>query len=226
MKITNTDIWKAIWLDENRASGTAADFLRSLLQAPKAPTSSKGRHKVAIVIGHNSKAPGAYAPKPLNKSEYVFNGEVSDELVRLAESDPNLQVKVFRRKSFKSYRAQISDVYKRVNAWKPNFTLELHFNYLSGAGRIEMLHYPRSSKGIEIAKVLLDETAKKFSGAKKLISRRSTERGGLSLSLCSSPCVMTEPFDCSHFPHVQTAEEIGASGLARIYYNSISQISE
>ena len=172
-------------------------------------------------MGHNSKAPGAYADSPIKESEYVLNGKVAEEMAQLAESDPDLEIKVFRRKPLKSYRGQIKEVYKRVNEWDPKVTLELHFNWLGGAGRIEMIHYPGSKHGENLASTLLTETSKEFSGVKKLLVRGAGDRGGLSLASCKSPCVMTEPFDCSNERHRYEMKKLGHQGLARINYNAV-----
>ena len=153
--MTRKDIWTAIWYAENSTARKTADFLRSLLPS-KSPSSSGGLVKLAVVVGHNSKAQGAYAPYPINQTEYQFNSQVAKEMVKMAENDPLLQIKVFYRKSIKSYSAQIDEVYRRVNDWNPELAYELHFNWLNQAGRVEMIYFDGSEKGECFAKYALD----------------------------------------------------------------------
>jgi len=220
------ELWTLIWEDENLPKRKRlADVLRSFLKAPSAPESSAGALKVAVVIGHNSRAPGAYCPAPISMSEYQFNGLVAAEMAQRAESDPNIAIKVFRRQPFSSYRAQIKECYGRVNAWKPDIVLELHFNWLNGAGRVEMICHPSSKKGEAIAQDLLLETGKLIPGSRKLLKRGPNDRGGLSLSSAKAPAVMTEPFDCSNSEHRKIIAEIGPQGIARINYSALQKIA-
>lgn len=226
ISITKKDIWKAIWLDNNKASGVAADFLRELLTLPKMSlTSTVGMTKIAVVIGHNEKASGAYAPSPINMSEFELNSLVGQRMVEIADSDPNYEIKVFFRKPLKSYRAQILDVYRRVNDWDPDSCLELHFNWLGGAGRIEMIN-SGSTEGKRLSKCLLDMTSASISGDIKSIKRSSSDRGGLSIHSCKAPCVLTEPFDCSNELHLTEIKTLGVEGLAQINYKSLIKYHE
>lgn len=227
--ISNTDVYKAIWLDNNSKRGAAADFLRTFLPARKSKVSTVGVNKLAVVVGHNSKKPGAYASGLINKSEFVLNSAVAKRMVELADSDPSIEIKVFYRKPLNSYSAQIKDVYKRVNAWLESsshdtiLAYELHFNWLAGAGRIEMLHYPNSSYGIKASNILLDKTKQVISGSTKLVPRGASDRGGLSLASCKAPCVMTETFDCSNDTHLAEVAEIGSEGIAQINFSAAKE---
>lgn len=226
ISISKKDIWKAIWLDNNKASGVAADFLRELLTLPQTSlTSTAGVTKIAIVIGHNETASGAYAPSPINMSEFELNSLVGERMVEIADSDPNYEIKVFFRKPLKSYRAQILDVYRRVNDWNPDSCLELHFNWLGGAGRIEMI-YSGSTEGERLATCLLDATSQSVSGLTKLVVRSSSDRGGLSIHSCKAPCVLTEPFDCSNEQHLAEVKRLGVEGLAQLNYEALVKYHE
>ena len=223
VEITTADIWKAIWLDNNRKSGAVADFLKTLLPAKRVVASTTGKKKVAFIVGHNSKSPGAFLAGRFNVSEWYFNKPVGLRMVELVASDPDLEVRVFYRKPFTSYKAQIKDVYKRVNEWDPDIALEGHFNWLGGAGRVEMLHYPDSVDGIKLAKCLLTETGKSIPGEQKLVPRGEHDRGGLSMASCKAPCVMTEPFDCSNEEHIMRVNELSVEGIAQINYRGIKK---
>lgn len=220
--IRKRDIWEAIWLDENTAAGKAADFLRAfLLPAPKAKVSTKGERRVAVVIGHNSRKTGAYAGSPVNKSEYQLNGETGDLMAERADSDPNIEIKVFRRKPISSYTAEIRECYRRVNAWDPEIVIELHFNWLGGAGRVEMVVFKNGERSQEIGRIFLEVGSKVFSGLKKLVKRGGGDRGGMSLVAAKAPCVLTEWWDCANAEHRRIAEELGPQGFARLYYEAI-----
>jgi len=88
--ITKKAIYTAIWeAKQVSAPSRVIDLLRAFIKpAPKAPQSSVGALRIAWVVGHNSKATGAYAKAPVKMSEYGFNSVVGDDLVNYAESDP------------------------------------------------------------------------------------------------------------------------------------------
>ena len=227
-QVSKSDIWKAIWLAENKTVGKVVDFLRSLLPQPS-PSSSKGRIKVAVVVGHNSKATGAYAPHPVNKSEFEFNSLVAKEMVALASYDDEIQVKVFYRKPISSYSIQIDEVYSRVNHWAPDRALELHFNWLAQAGRVEMIHYNSSNKGASIANNLLEAFGRLMKTPvnrhNQILSRGKNDRGGRSLWACKCPIVLTEPFDCSNMRHLMRVDELSTKDFAVTYINAIKERS-
>lgn len=215
------DIWTAIWLSENSTGQKTSDFLRTLLPN-SSPKSTKGNLKFAIVVGHNKKRPGAYAPHPIYKSEFAFNTEVAKAMVKLANLDPTIEVKVFYRKPMNSYYAEIDDVYRRVNKWEPHYALELHFNWLNQAGRVEMAHSPTS----DISKALANSLLKTFSRLMrtvkvKLLPRGKSDRGGRSLWACKCPIVLTEPFDCSNTEHLIRVSEIGPEVFADVYLKTL-----
>ena len=238
--ITRRQLWKGIWLADNpdpikssdelpNGRNKVSDFLRSLLPN-SSPSSSKGVIKYAIIIGHNEKSPGAYAPYPVGKSEFVFNSSIASRMLKLADNNPNVQVKVFKRKKMSRYSLEIDECYRRVNAWlkghpkKKCFALELHFNWLSGAGRVEMIHYPNSQVGKYMAGGLLEKFAR-LMGAPvdktKLITRGKNERGGRSLWACSCPIVMPEPFDCTNNYHLLRVDQLGEEVFAETYMSLI-----
>ena len=176
---------------------------------------------MATVVGHNSKKPGAYAKAPVNASEYQLNGETADLMAERAESDPNIEMKVFRRKPFNSYSAEITDVYRRVNAWKPDIIVEIHFNWLGGVGRVEMVVYKYGKEGQKLGSIFLEVGSETFPGDTKLVKRGGGDRGGKSLVEAAAPCVLTEWWDCANEEHRKIAAELGPQGFARLYYKAI-----
>ena len=225
VNIAKSDIWKAIWLADNATTRSKiSDLLRSLLPS-KEIKSSPGKVKFAVVIGHNERATGAYAKAPLNMSEFNMHSLITDQLVKRAESDPNVEIKGFERKPIKSYTAQILECYKRVNDWEPDYVIELHFNWLNGAGRVEMIYHTGSKVGLQMAKIGLKTLSNFIVGKQKVIPRSKNDRGGLSLASAKAPAIMTEGFDCSNENHRNIISDLGIDGQARMYYTIIEKIA-
>ncbi|MBK1834997.1 N-acetylmuramoyl-L-alanine amidase [Roseibacillus ishigakijimensis] len=222
--ISKRDIWTAIWLSENSLPGKAADMLRAfLVPESNVSKSTPGARKVAVVVGHNSKAPGAFAEGPVNASEYQLNGEVADLMAKLADDDEEIDLHVFRRQPLASYSAEILECYRRVNAWNPEMVIELHFNWLAGAGRVEMVVFRDSQAGEKVGQAFLDVCGAVFPGQRRLLSRRGSDRGGKSLVSAKAPCVLTECWDCSNSEHRAIVARLGANRLAMLYFTAIKR---
>jgi len=228
--ITKKAIYTAIWeAKQVSAPSRVIDLLRAFIKpAPKAPQSSVGALRIAWVVGHNSKATGAYAKAPVKMSEYGFNSVVGDDLVNYAESDPTIEVKVFKRKPISSYNGQMTECYRRVNKWKPDIVIEAHFNWLNGEGRIEMISHPNSTKGKIICDIAGDEWFKALGSNfdYKHVTRGSNDRGGLGLALANAPACLTEPFDCSNQDHLKIIAEMGTDGVSKTYYKIFQRLTK
>ena len=226
MEVSNKDIYTAIWNANNGYPSKAIAFLRSLVKKDASPTSTVGTNKIAVVVGHNSKSKGAYCKGDINQYEYDYNSEVALYMLDIADHLPNIEVKVFHRKYLgkKMYTAEIMEVYKRVNAWNPKATCEIHFNWLNGAGRIEMLHLLNSSESKKLSSILLSKVSKLMdqSGDLKIVARKKNDRGGKSLYYCKSPISMTEPFDCTNDAHRRKIHSVGKKSLAQSYIDSFT----
>ena len=217
MNITSKEVYTAIWLSENSTSSKACAYLRSLLPS-KVVKSTSGIHKVAIIVGHNNIAQGAYVKGNIQQSEYKFNGIVADLMVDLVKEDNAIEIKVFRRKYLgkRQYSAEIKEVYKRVNKWNPEVAMELHFNSLGGACRVEMLYYKGSVNSKHLATIALHHSSMLLHQGinTKLLPRTKNDNGGGSLYYCKSPIVLTEPFDSTCIRHVKLMEQLGHEQLA------------
>ena len=114
---TAKDIYTEIWYaKEASVPERFVAFLRSLLPSTKGSKSSSGVHKVAIIIGHNRVAKGAYVEGRINQFEYEYNSELATIMKNLANGDDSIEIKVFHRKYLgkRQYTAEIKEVYKRV----------------------------------------------------------------------------------------------------------------
>jgi len=222
--MNNKEKWTAIWHAKNSTKEKLIDYLYSITPSYK-KQSTKGDKKLAVVVGHNSKETGAYAKSPLSMSEYKLMSKVASEMKIIADNDPSIEVKVFKRKPYSSYSRQIKECYDQVNEWNPDAIMELHFNWLNGKGRIEMLHAVGSKEGRRLAQICLDNTSSimgQRDGLKLLPTSKST-RGGASLYAGNAPTVLLEPFDCSNKEHVVKASVVTPRGFARTNIQTAKQ---
>lgn len=75
--------------------------------------------KIAIVIGHEPKSPGAYS-KYLGMSEYIYNSEVAAHLSTVAD--------IYKRPNMRGYNAQMRELASIVRPKRYDLIAELHFN--------------------------------------------------------------------------------------------------
>tara|TARA_R110000772_G_scaffold78559_1_gene168557 strand:- start:13552 stop:14313 length:762 start_codon:yes stop_codon:yes gene_type:complete len=182
--------------------------------------------KVAVVVGHNSRNKGAYIKGSLNEFEYDFNNEVAEEMIR--QKWPELTLKRFNRSYAGSYSSEIAKVYRSVNAWNPDFILELHFNGYNGkVGYSFMLHYAGSETSRKCAKAMND-AAVKVTGFEDKGTRAlsSGDRGYLSVKSAGAPAVLTEPFFGDYSPHAEKVSVMGHAGIARLYLDGIKEVAK
>jgi N-acetylmuramoyl-L-alanine amidase len=188
--------------------------------APGSAPLSFGPVRIAIVVGHNSKAPGAEAPNPIGMSEFDFNNRVADEMVRLCP--PELTLSKFNRFPSTSYNREIADVYAKVNAWKADASIELHFNSASpsATGTETLTGAGSESKklGAFIQQAMLASLGLRDRGAKVLTA---DDRGYRSIIAGSAPALLTEPFFASNSGDLAAAAKLGPTGFARMYLSGL-----
>lgn len=178
--------------------------------------------KVALVVGHNARQKGAYVKGSLNQFEYDFHNIVADYI--LEKTWPGLTAKRFNRVYAGSYYSEIREVYGRVNAWKPDLAIEMHFNGYNGkTGYSFMLHHHASDTSRKCAEamndVFVDATGFDDKGTKALYSG---DRGYTSTAKCASPHVLTEPFFGDYPPHASKISAFGHERFADIYLEAIA----
>jgi N-acetylmuramoyl-L-alanine amidase len=78
--------------------------------------------RLAIVVGHDSRAQGAASVAPLSMSEYRYNVLVAAQMVAMS-STMSVESKIFLRDGIGLIKC-----YKQVETWKPDAVIELHFN--------------------------------------------------------------------------------------------------
>jgi N-acetylmuramoyl-L-alanine amidase len=187
------------------------------------PTIS-GITKVALVVGHNSKATGACAKAPINKCEFAYNNEIVDAMIKSAPT--GIEYKKFNRVAGSSYSSEIDKVYAEVNTWNPVFVVELHFNGSNGqVNYTTTLHAVSSTSSKKCAQIVQDVFVKEL-GFKDsgLMPVSKTGRGGRSLYAAKAPSVLTEPFFGDNESAVKKVAEIGIGGMASIYNKAVSAV--
>ena len=182
--------------------------------------------KVAIMIGHNSRAQGATS---LGISEYEYNSDIAERtLAKISEqAGGRVSCEIFRRTSGSN---EFSRAYAPLNAYLADVSsdkriaLELHYNSAGAesARRVEMLY-----KGdVGVAQRLATGCAAIFGGEARVILLRehveNTRRGGGTLNNGPTNTVLTEPFFGSNPASRAIAlTEEGKDGLAQVYADAL-----
>jgi len=140
-----------------------------------------------LIVGHKESSPGA-VNEGLGMSEFAFNDKLSVDIQEALTSADVSVVRAFR----KSYKQLPSD----VNEMYPDFIISMHCNAFNRrASGTEVLHYHRSVKGAQMARILqagfIVALGLKNRG---VIACGAEDRGGYLLRYTKAPCVIAEPF--------------------------------
>lgn len=179
--------------------------------------------RLAVIVGHNRVARGAWAGSPLSTAEFPFNSRVAARM-RDEADEYNLLCGVFLREPLGSYSKEIAQAYAAVERWRPDCCVELHFN--SG---------PASATGSETlvgsdrpeGRSLANNVQEEILGALKLRNRtvkvaQPTDRGGGSLyALPGVPSIIVEPFFGSNADDCLRVGSLGEDTLARAYLRGV-----
>lgn len=170
--------------------------------------------KVAIVVGHNEKAQGAEAIAPLGMSEWALHKEVSDAMMARNDRE-DLLIRRFLRPAGKFYQAEIADTYSRVNEWKADYCVELHFNCAEGEAVGTEVLYSGTSASKPFASSMLRALVLAFGlpdRGLKVVPKG--QRGSGSIWAAKCPCVITEAFFGDSRADVSAYMRLGVSGYA------------
>jgi len=196
----------------------------ALEQAPPLAAPPAVNTRLAIVVGHNRKAPGASAVAPLNTTEFAFNGKVADAMKREAWHY-NLAAEIFIREPSSSYTAEITDVYRRVKEWGADCSLELHFNSADSptASRSQVLCRRDSLDARSLAQAccasVVDLLRLKDGG---VVQVDPSDRGGGALyAIDGLPSVLCEPFFGSNSSDCVRVATVGEDALALAYLRGV-----
>ena len=153
--------------------------------------------KIALVVGHTEKSPGAFNTQ-CGITEFDFNRKLVTSIAAII--DDRCEVKIV-------YRERYSDLPEKINAWNPNFVICFHANsyYFRGTGT-ETLFYHKSKKGKEMAMIFQDNIVKALGLKDRGVKEKSSEqRGGFVLRGTVAPCILLEPFFIDNDDDYKTA---------------------
>ncbi len=175
--------------------------------------------KVALIVGHKSRSPGAgNSARPV--SEYGFNARLAVDIwEHFYYGLTPLTVEIIYRRTYASLPGD-------VNATKPDFAVAMHANASVGhnATGTEVLYYHRSDAGAKVAAVFQDEFLKALGLRDRGIKPVDSEgRGGSLLKQVACPIVICEPFFIDNDSDLAIAADADLSGA---YINAISNASE
>lgn len=160
--------------------------------------------KIAIVVGHNSRAQGAVRVTD-GRTEFDWNSELAG-LIR--DHDPE-NILIFKRVRGGGYSREIDRVYAEVDKSGAACSVELHFNGSSN---------PKANGGMTLSSgtagsMMLARAVQKHSVAvlgvrdRGVLVRGRHDRGGRSLWQGRAPAILTEPYFGSNAQECATAQQ-------------------
>jgi N-acetylmuramoyl-L-alanine amidase len=169
----------------------------------------------ALVIGHKKSSPGA-RNSGANISEFEFNENLAIRIegkVKVAEVQ-------------RIYRRTYDQLPDDINALHPDFIISLHCNaFDKTASGTSVLYYHKSTKGEELARILLKHLVEFLDLRNRGVSPKTTEdRGGYLLRYTHKPCVIAEPFFIDNDQDLAKAQA-DMEGLASAYAKAIDELS-
>lgn len=183
-------------LDDLEVTEATLDF-RELEAAADADARESAGNGLAIVVGHTRSSPGAEGKAPPLPSspnaaryEYTWNSELAEMIKQKAEAS-GIRCNVFFRDN-----GGITGAYARVRQWRPEATVELHFNAFNkqARGTETLFAHPKSRAWAQTLQkefvTLYNRTGRLDRGLK---DQSAGGRGHLSL-IQIQPSALIEPF--------------------------------
>lgn len=176
-------------------------------------------NKLAIIVGHNVRAPGAVRVTDW-QSEYVWNGRLAE----MIKSHNPSGIQIFRRTSEGGYSREIDRVYAETDRWGATCCVELHFNSDDNPNARGCLVLSSGTAGsIALAKEIYPRMAEIMATKKRGIEiRQRHDRGGRSLWQGKSPCIMTEPYFGSNVSDCMVADRFMDELAEAVYRGAIA----
>jgi len=152
--------------------------------------------RLAIIIGHTRYAQGAKAAKPINKTEYEFNSDLSIDLYRFAR-EAGIDCRIFKRDGVSR-----ETLGRDVSKWG-DVAIELHLNAFDTVVKgTETLYDALPVENAAFAELIhkkicesLGRTGKRDRGT-KLVGFHG--RGWLNLDAVTIPGCLVEPVFCDN----------------------------
>lgn len=168
--------------------------------------------KLAIVVGHETDAPGATGCAPVGQSEYAWNLDLCARMLAHAETLPGVQSRQFLRDG-----VGVRGAYEAARAWGADAAIELHFNAAGPrATGSETLYVTEVSRAL--AEAVQDATTATLGLSDRGIKNALHYNGGRGshnlMQMGGRPSILTEPFFGSN-PGDCTAAAAQKDALAR-----------
>lgn len=133
------------------------DDIKLTITVPPQPVVAPAK-RVALVVGHNTRAQGAFSDF-LGQTEFVF-WQREAALVHGHLSAEGLVVEVFTRPPLRSYAAQIDSVAGDIEKFAPDLIVSLHFNsHEDGASRGAEVVVSSPYRGVQLPEASLAANA-------------------------------------------------------------------
>lgn len=142
--------------------------------------------KIALVVGHKKKSPGA-CNDLCGVCEWGFNSMLVNQIETL--TDDRCEIKIV-------YRDRYRDLPEKINALNPDFVICFHANAFDNKTTgTETLYYYKSKKGKKMASIFQAKIVDALGLKDRGMKGKSTEgRGGYILRYTKAPCIILEPF--------------------------------
>lgn len=150
-----------------------------------------GKMKLAIVVGHNAHAQGAFS-EALGQTEFTYNSDLA-ELIR--DHDESA-IRIFFRERGGGYSREIDRVYGQVNRWGATASIELHFNSVGNPNANGGLTLTSGTNGsMRLARLVQVGSVDALGVVDRGLCKKARgDRGGRSLWVGKAPAILTEPF--------------------------------
>lgn len=178
--------------------------------------------KVAIVVGHNTAAPGAFS-STIGEAEFPYNTDIAERTrTKIQELDPTIEVRIFNRVAGGSYAAEVARCYAEVNAFLSNvpapkrISIELHFNSADDSSAHYALTIYKGDTGFATSSA--QAMAAIYGGRHRTWNYVSNDRGKATFANGPANTYLMEPFFGSHPASATIAgSEDGRNRLAEAY---------
>ena len=176
--------------------------------------------KVALVVGHSPKDPGA-VNEYKELTEFAFNKDLAKRIEQNWE-DYSLTDELYIMYRETNYK----DLPEQINATSPDLVVSLHANAFNGdASGCEMLYYHKSERSKTIASLFQTKILGVLKNKNRgIVPRSSEDRGGYLLRFTNAPCVICEPFFLDNNSELELAiASVKNNELVEAYCEAIAE---
>lgn len=149
--------------------------------------------KLAIVVGHTERSPGAKGVSPIFDYEYFWNKRLA-KLIQSSANSNNVECGIFFRDGI-----GVVGAYEKVAQWRPQSCIELHFNAYNGSvlgtETLYGLYDPSREWAQNIQDAMVELYERRGMLDRGLKKRAIGERGGKNVNqLEDIPSCLIEPY--------------------------------